>query len=85
MGSPLAPVVANIFMEWFEGQALASAPVRPRYWWRYVDDVFAIINREHVAEFVGHLNSVHGSIQFTTEGEREGMGCCRSCLIIPPT
>ncbi|KAH9641329.1 hypothetical protein HF086_002651 [Spodoptera exigua] len=73
MGSPLAPVVANIFMEWFEGQALASAPVRPRYWWRYVDDVFAIINREHVAEFVGHLNSVHGSIQFTTEEEREGM------------
>ncbi|XP_022823922.1 uncharacterized protein LOC111354606 [Spodoptera litura] len=73
MGSPLAPVVANIYMEWFEGQALASAPVRPRHWWRYVDDVFAIVNREHVAEFVGHLNSVHGSIQFTTEEEREGM------------
>ncbi|XP_050563102.1 uncharacterized protein LOC126912847 [Spodoptera frugiperda] len=27
-----------MYMEWFEGQALTSAPVRPRYWWRYVDD-----------------------------------------------
>ncbi|XP_022825479.1 uncharacterized protein LOC111355683 [Spodoptera litura] len=74
MGSSSAPVVANIYMEWFEGQALMSAPVRPRYWWRYyVDDVFAVINREHVAEFVRHLNSVHSSIQFTTEKEKDGM------------
>ncbi|KAH9631271.1 hypothetical protein HF086_003707 [Spodoptera exigua] len=73
MGSPLAPVVANIYMEWFEGQALTSAPVRPRHWWRYVDDVFAVINRVHVEEFIAHLNSVHSSIQFTTEKEKDGM------------
>ena len=32
MGSPLSPIVANIFMEHFEQQALASAPHPPSLW-----------------------------------------------------
>ena len=37
MGSPVSPIVANIFMEHFEEIALDS---RFRLWRRYVDDVF---------------------------------------------
>ena len=39
MGSPLSPIVANIYMEAFEDKALEEFPVRPRMWLRYVDDI----------------------------------------------
>ena len=45
MGSPVSPIVANIFMELFEEIALDS---RFRLWRRYVDDVFFIIKRSNV-------------------------------------
>jgi len=38
MGSPLSPIVANLYMEWFETKALDSFPLKPEWWDRYVDD-----------------------------------------------
>ncbi|XP_026741900.1 uncharacterized protein LOC113503954 [Trichoplusia ni] len=72
MGSPLAPVVANIFMEWFEKKALDSANVKPRYWWRYVDDIFAVVARDALKDLTSHLNRVHAKIEVTIEEEKEG-------------
>ena len=34
MGSPLSPVVANLYMEAFEQQVLAGFPCQPRLWVR---------------------------------------------------
>ena len=42
MGSPLPPIVANLFMEDFEAKALASARLLPKLWKRYVDDTNVI-------------------------------------------
>ena len=67
MGSPVSPVVANIYMEMFEDQALSSVQNRPRMWKRYVDDTFCIMEKRHVRAFLVHLNSVRPSIQFTME------------------
>ena len=38
MGSPISPILANIYME---SLALQSSQMSPRIWKRYVDDVFA--------------------------------------------
>jgi hypothetical protein len=38
MGSPLDPVMANFYMKHLEQQSLNTAPQKPAYWHRYVDD-----------------------------------------------
>ncbi|XP_062837651.1 uncharacterized protein LOC134299269 [Anolis carolinensis] len=74
MGSPLSPVVANFYMEYFEKQALETAPKKPTVWFRYVDDTFTIWSHgeEELSKFLDHLNSIHPNIQFTMEKEKEG-------------
>ena len=66
MGSPVSPVLANIYMESFEDGALSSAVNPPRWWKRFVDDTFVILKNDHKEEFLQHINSVDPSIQFTT-------------------
>jgi hypothetical protein len=43
MGSPLSPVnvMANLFMEEFEKKAIATATLKPGFWFRYVDDTLS--------------------------------------------
>ncbi|XP_047988500.1 uncharacterized protein LOC125228095 [Leguminivora glycinivorella] len=72
MGSPIAPVVANLFMENFEQRALESCPHKPRLWWRYVDDVFAVVTGRDLDPLLAHLNAQHPKITFTIEKECNG-------------
>jgi hypothetical protein len=74
MGSLLSPVIAYFYMEDYKKAALESAPLKPRCWFRYVDDTFAIwVNgTDKLKVFLLHLNTLHHSIQFTLETESEG-------------
>ena len=69
MGSPVSPVIADIFMEDFEQRALLTAPAKPKIFKRYVDDTFAILPKNKITEFLDHLNSIHDKIKFTMEVE----------------
>ena len=71
IGSPVSPVLANLYMESFEDKALSSAVNPPRWWKRFVDDTFVILKKDHKEEFLHHINSVDPSIQFTTEEQKE--------------
>jgi hypothetical protein len=73
MGSPLYPVIANFYMEDYEKAALESAPLKPRCWFRYVDDTFVFWQHgpDKLKDFLHHLNSIDQSIQFTMETESE--------------
>ena len=77
MGSPVSPNLANIFMEWLEGEAIATAPIecRPKLWKRYVDDVLEVIKDGQVQQLTDHLNTVDttNNIKFTHEPEVEGV------------
>lgn len=71
MGSPLSPVLANLYMEWFEDRALTTATKPPKLWKRYVDDTFTIYNHglDELNKFLNHLNNIAPSIKFTMELE----------------
>jgi len=73
MGSPISPVVANIYMEFFEQEAITSAQTKPDIWLRYVDDTFILWphNRSELDTFLNHLNSVRPSIQLEIEDDRK--------------
>jgi hypothetical protein len=73
MGSPLSLVVANLYMEHFEGQALDSFPLKPKGWRRYVDDTNFLWphGRNNLNEFFDPLNSQHENIKFTMEIEKD--------------
>ncbi len=71
MGSPVSPIVANLYMENFETEALNTAPHPPSEWDRYVDDTFVIQLRQWVDELTDHINDVNEHINFTIEPEKD--------------
>ncbi|XP_072017464.1 uncharacterized protein [Amphiura filiformis] len=75
MGSPVSPVVANLYLEFLEQQAIATAPLdcKPRLWKRYVDDILEIVKEDQVENLTTHLNQTDptDSIKFTFEKEQE--------------
>ena len=84
MGSPISPIIANLFLEDLEAKALSSSPHLPSMWKRYVDDTLTTINRDHKDAFLDHLNSIDDNIRFTTEDPKEdGSISFLDILIIP--
>ena len=59
MGSPLLAVLAHLFMEEFEKEALATAPHPPKFWSHCGDELFQ------------HTNKQHDSIKFAIEQESD--------------
>ncbi len=56
MGSPLSPVVANIFMENFDNIAITRFRRPPKIWKWYVDDTFVILSKYSARSFLGHIS-----------------------------
>ena len=54
MGSPLGPILANLFLVNYESKWLKDCPVQfaPKYNRRYVDDIFLLFRaKDHVKKF----------------------------------
>ena len=67
MGSPVSPVIANIYMEYFESLAIPPSPTLIKWWFRYVDDVHSVTRKDQVNKLQEHLNSIDPHIKFTIE------------------
>ncbi len=86
MGSPVSPIVANLFMLFLEQRAIATAPmdIKPKLWKRYVDDILELVCKNKVDALTEHLNEVDdtGSMKFTDEREKDSQITCLNVLIV---
>ena len=82
MGSPVSPVVANIFMEHIEEAALNTSPSPVRFWRRYVDDTFCFLQKSDVNVVLDHINSISPYINFTVEKESDNQLPFLDALVI---
>ena len=69
MGSPLAPVVANIFICFHESEWLNEYNLNePKFHLRYVDEILAAFEKEQDSLiFLDFKNNSHPNIKFTIE------------------
>ena len=75
MGSPVSPIVANLFMEDQEQRALQNCPTecKPLVWYQYVDDIYEAIPKGTEDQLTAYLNTVDptDNIQFTCKVEQD--------------
>ena len=69
MGSPLAPVLANIFMGFYKSKWLNEHSLnKSKFYLRYVDDILDAFDKEHDSlNFLNFLNNKYRNIKFTIE------------------
>ena len=69
--SPLAPVLANLFMGYKEKLWIENFQgTLVFYYRRYVNDIFSVFNNSFEAkEFFNYINTTHSKIKFTIETE----------------
>ena len=69
MGFLLAPVLANVFMDFYKSKWLNEYNLNKRkFYVRYVDDILAAFDKEQdLLNFLNFLNNKHPNIKFTTE------------------
>jgi len=65
MGSPLSPILANIVMEDLEIYCLNKLDFGTKIFYRYVDDILAIIPKDRINDLLKEFNSYHPRLQFT--------------------
>ena len=63
MGSPLKPVIANMFMVELETSLVPKLEDRVKKWRRFVDDTFMYIKNGSVEYILLVLNSFHKNIK----------------------
>ena len=75
MGSPLAPVLANIFMGFYESKWLNEYYLNiPKFYLRYVDDILAAFDKEQDSlNFLNFINKRHPNIKFTIEKQNHSI------------
>ena len=75
MGSPPGPILANIFLSYYEENWFNKCPIefKPCFYRRYVDDIFVLFESSESADsFRKYMSSKHQNINFTVEKENVG-------------
>jgi len=67
MGSPLSPIVADLVLQKLESVILDSLPVKPNFYYRYVDDIVLAAPSPCLLDILNKFNSFHSRLSFTME------------------
>ncbi|BHF75278.1 hypothetical protein SprV_0501837400 [Sparganum proliferum] len=67
MGSPISGSIAEAVLQQLE--SLVFQHHKPKFWARYVDDAFVVIDRDQLLTFKERRNAVFPDIEFTMEEE----------------
>ena len=84
MGSPISPIVANLYMENFEVRATNTSPQPPLMLMRFVNDTSVVIKAAYKQEFLDHINFIDHHIQFTSEDSKPDRSLPFFDLMITP-
>ena len=69
MGSPLGPIIANIFMVELESVLVPKLKDHVKKWRHFVDETFVYVKRRSIEYILSVLNSFRDNIKFTYERE----------------
>ena len=67
MGTRIAPTYANLYMTHFETNVVYKYKNKPKYWFRFIDDVFCIYQgtEKSLKNFLDYLNTANEHLRFT--------------------
>lgn len=76
MGSPLSPLLAEIYMDYFEQKIFNSNNTLTKnikFWFRYVDDILCLWagTSRQLDAFLNYINQINRKIKFTMEIENQ--------------
>ena len=74
MGSSLGPILANIFLAYWENRWLANCSdiYKPLFYRRYVDHIFLLFNtKEEAEQFTDYINKQHRNLNVVTDNEKD--------------
>ena len=63
---------AEIYMQAYERTAITTPVYPPKVWKQFVDDVYSILKRTHLENFLHHINNLHQKFKFAMEEECNG-------------
>ncbi|CAF3431518.1 unnamed protein product [Rotaria socialis] len=83
MGSPLGPILADIFVTNLETKLNKFSTNKPSLWIRYVDDIFCLFTKKQdIDDFLERINKWHKNIRFAKEEEIDGKLAFLDVLVI---
>jgi len=69
MGSPLSPIIADLFLQKLENDVLNSLQIKPIFYLRFVDDIALSTPHASLNDLLHQFNSYHPRLKFTLEIE----------------
>lgn len=71
MGNSLSPFLCNLYVNYLE-EELMKCDLFPKTWFRYVDDVIAIVDEDKIDRVLNLINGICPHIKFTVERQHNG-------------
>ena len=75
IGTKFAPPYSILFMAELEEEILRKAEFKPYLWWRYIDDIFFLLEpgENKLKSLIDNINNMHPTLKFTADWAKTSM------------